>query len=294
VSPVFIPARLDDNPHLDRDAYRSTLMHLPETTRRQLLEGDWGAFEGMAFPDWDPAVHVVAAFTPPSGWERFESFDHGTTNPSCLLGFAADYDGNLFVFDSYYAPGLPSVHARAIRARRAVWYPEGAWPVCYADPEMWATKGETKWGTPASDITDYEELGIGGFVRANNIRSAGRTRVAELLRPRRDRFFPRWHPRHVERGAPQLFIADCCVELIEQVAAAPLLPLDSGRPQAGEIIDPTWESQHGHAVAALRYGCMSRPDASPEPPPVDDPRARIHQRQIDADQEPPPLSRFET
>jgi hypothetical protein len=35
---------------------------------------------------------------------------------------------------------------------------------------MWAVKGETKLGDPASDITEYQELGIDGFVKANNRR----------------------------------------------------------------------------------------------------------------------------
>lgn len=37
----FIPARLDDNPHLDRDAYRASLAGLDDVTRAQLERGDW-------------------------------------------------------------------------------------------------------------------------------------------------------------------------------------------------------------------------------------------------------------
>jgi hypothetical protein len=56
---------------------------------------------------------------------------------------------------------------------------------------------------------------------------------------------------------------------------APLLPIESGRTDAIEIVDPRWESQHGHAVAALRYGPMSRPGATEEAEPEsEDPRAR--------------------
>ena len=38
---VFIPARLDDNPHLDQEGYRRSLERLDPVTRAQLLEGDW-------------------------------------------------------------------------------------------------------------------------------------------------------------------------------------------------------------------------------------------------------------
>jgi len=47
----FIEARLDDNPYIDPD-YRETLENLPEMRRRQLLEGDWTAFEGQFFGEW--------------------------------------------------------------------------------------------------------------------------------------------------------------------------------------------------------------------------------------------------
>jgi hypothetical protein len=39
----FIPARIEDNPHLDRSAYMESLAALDPLTRAQLLEGDWNA-----------------------------------------------------------------------------------------------------------------------------------------------------------------------------------------------------------------------------------------------------------
>jgi predicted phage terminase large subunit-like protein len=38
---VFIPARFEDNPHLDRDAYRNSLAQLPWFMREALAEGRW-------------------------------------------------------------------------------------------------------------------------------------------------------------------------------------------------------------------------------------------------------------
>lgn len=38
---VFIPAKLDDNPHINRDEYRENLQNLDHITRKQLLLGDW-------------------------------------------------------------------------------------------------------------------------------------------------------------------------------------------------------------------------------------------------------------
>lgn len=44
----YVHARLDDNPYID-PAYRQTLEEMPPLRRRQLLEGDWLAFEGQFF-----------------------------------------------------------------------------------------------------------------------------------------------------------------------------------------------------------------------------------------------------
>lgn len=40
---AFVPARLKDNPHLDRKEYEKSLAKLDPITRAQLLEGDWTA-----------------------------------------------------------------------------------------------------------------------------------------------------------------------------------------------------------------------------------------------------------
>jgi predicted phage terminase large subunit-like protein len=40
---TFIPAKLDDNPSLDRDSYLRNLNLLPPVVRAQLRDGDWGA-----------------------------------------------------------------------------------------------------------------------------------------------------------------------------------------------------------------------------------------------------------
>ena len=51
---IFIPARLEDNPHLDQEGYRESLNRLTPSTSAQLLEGDWQIRpEGAMFRrDW--------------------------------------------------------------------------------------------------------------------------------------------------------------------------------------------------------------------------------------------------
>lgn len=51
---IFIPAGLNDNPYLDREAYRESLAELDPVTRAQLETGDWEIREGgrMFQRDW--------------------------------------------------------------------------------------------------------------------------------------------------------------------------------------------------------------------------------------------------
>jgi hypothetical protein len=282
---IFIPAKVADNPGLDVEEYADSLSNLPDELRRQLLEGDWGAFEGAAFQLTDD--HIVEPFQIPSPWERFESMDHGISNPTAWLAHAVDYEGNVVTFDSHYLPALPSETAPIILKKRQIWNSS----VCWGDPASLATRTATvrKFGTPATIETEYADHGV-QIIPAKNDPRAGYARLRELLKRDPEHRFPDWHPRRGEAYAPRWFIAQkTCPELVEQVRSAPLAPIEHR--YAGEMVDPKWEGSYGHAVAAARYGLMSYPSASERPNPLpDDPRAAWWQQRIRKRQAPRPPS----
>ncbi len=57
---VFIPAKLEDNPHLDQESYDESLSHLDPVTRRQLRVGDWEIKEKGRMMDSDKFVMIDA------------------------------------------------------------------------------------------------------------------------------------------------------------------------------------------------------------------------------------------
>ena len=82
---------------------------------RSFILGEWGAFEGQAYAEFEEAIHVVEPFAVPEHWERFESMDHGAANPTAWHAWAADEDGNVVVFGEHYEAGqLVSHHARRV------------------------------------------------------------------------------------------------------------------------------------------------------------------------------------
>jgi hypothetical protein len=84
-------------------------------------------------------------------------------------------------------------------------------------------------------------------------------------------------------GAPRLYVVSTCKRLIEQFKSAPVA---ADGVDAGEVIDGKWESAHGHAIASARYGALSRPSPSEEPPaPLEDERAEALRRSYEAELE---------
>ena len=240
---------------------------------RSFILGEWGAFEGQAFPEFEDAIHVVRPFKIPAFWDRFESLDHGQNHPTAVHAWAADADGNLVVFGEYYSPGLVSKHSAAIHERRKGW----GTSTCWADPSVFASQGlATRFGAPASVATEYADHGI-ELARANNDRTAGYVRLCELLHLEAGRIPPRWASiRDGVEGAPRLYVFASCRELIRQLKSAPIA--EDGQ-EAGEAVDKHWESEHGHAVASARYGVLSRPSPAEEPERLpDDPAWTDEQR----------------
>lgn len=279
---VFIPAKMDDNPHLDVIGYRASLSKLGETLQRQLEDGDWDVAEGMAYQVGDP--HLVDEFRLEESFERFEACDYGLNGAPWAL-VAVDYDGNLIFKDLLYVRDLlPSQLAPLIVERRkASW---GFGHLAYADPSIWhRTGGLNRWGAPAMLADEFADNGV-PLLRANNDPRAGMIRLRELLRCDPEHPFPTWHPRRGEHGAPRVFfVRAATVELVKELQNAPLLPTD--RLDGGEKVDPEWESKQGHSAAMARYAVMTRPAPSKAPPGPgpSDPRVAALQEMFERERE---------
>lgn len=80
---AFVPARLEDNPHLDQESYDDALAELDETTREQLRRGDWRIrAQGNIYKHWTdgPTSHHVIT------WSQFEKVIAQRRIPSHWLG----------------------------------------------------------------------------------------------------------------------------------------------------------------------------------------------------------------
>jgi predicted phage terminase large subunit-like protein len=72
----FVPAKLEDNPHLDRESYEKNLDELDPVTRKQLREGDW---EVSAAGNYFPRHKFIVTETIPNRGRIVRYWDFAAT-----------------------------------------------------------------------------------------------------------------------------------------------------------------------------------------------------------------------
>lgn len=102
ISKKYIPATIWDNPYLIQDDnYLATLAALPETKRKQWLEGNWFVSEMSAFPEFDANAHVVAPFEIGRDWKRLKGQDWGFSSDGCVHWCAVKPNGQLVIYREF-------------------------------------------------------------------------------------------------------------------------------------------------------------------------------------------------
>jgi hypothetical protein len=120
---IFIPAKLDDNPHLCHDDhYRGMLLSQDEDTRAAWLEGRWDGSTGIFFKEFRPngphpgeaklypwARHVVPPVELPYWYHRWGSGDWGYKHSSVFhKACFNEQDGRIHVYDELATQGVGS------------------------------------------------------------------------------------------------------------------------------------------------------------------------------------------
>ena len=234
----FIPAKLADNPFLyNQGDYEAMLLSLPETQRRQLLEGSWDVAEGAAFAEFDRKYHVTDVFTIPDNWRKFRACDYGYSSYSAVLWFAVDpATEQLVVYREMYVSKYTAkdLAFAILDAERN----DGQISYGVLDSSCWHKRGDT--GPSLAE----QMISVGCRWRPAD-RSKG-SRVAG-----KNELHRRLQVDEISENAG-LVIFNNCVNLIAQL---PVIPLDKSN---SEDVDTKAED---HLYDALRYGIMTRPRA---------------------------------
>jgi hypothetical protein len=227
----FVEATLDDNPYIS-EQYRLDLEDLPEQRKRQLLYGDWDAFEGQMFSQLRPDKHRVRLEIPPSV-EWSGGLDWGFRSPGSLGLYAHLSDGHYhrkaeYKFRGKNADEVATEYFRLLKALgvKRVRYIAG-------DPAMWSKTGNGRGESIAETLI---RRGM-PLRRGDNDRFNGIMRVHEFL-------------RDDPGGQPYLTVDPGCVYWWRSLSALTSDPNDP------DDVDTT---QDDHAYDETRYWAMSRP-----------------------------------
>jgi hypothetical protein len=81
VNRAFVPARMQDNPHLDQASYISSLYQLDRVTREQMLKGDWSIQVIGRQRFYGPMIEQFTAKPGVTGELRLKKDEFGTETP---------------------------------------------------------------------------------------------------------------------------------------------------------------------------------------------------------------------
>ena len=152
----FIPATVDDNPHIDPE-YTRKLEENSGWRLRAYRYGDWEIAAGQYFSTWREAVHVIDPFPIPADWPLWAGFDYGFVHPTAIVLLTRDGDGHTYVVGEHVqARWLPARHVAALQAllQRLGRGLDELWPVV-AGSDVFARKGH---GPTIGE--QYAELGL--------------------------------------------------------------------------------------------------------------------------------------
>lgn len=228
------------NPFVNPE-YVDYLDGLKGALRKAWRDGDWDAFAGMAFPQWNRDKHVVEPFDIPDNWIKWRATDWGFAAPFCTLWLTKNPDTRrVYAYREFYASELTDkAQAQGIKDMTP---PNEKISIHYADPALWATKN--KDGVVYSTADEYRKYGV-PLTKADNDRISGKRKINNALADQPD-------------GLPGLQVFSTCPNLIEQLSGL------AGDPHNPEDVDTDAED---HAYDTLRYGYTNERRVEHKPPP---------------------------
>jgi len=219
-----------NNPSLKRDPqYIAQLQSLGnENLRRQWLDGDWDADDGLAFSEFSKKKHICDPFPIPHYWKKFRAADWGFSSRAACLWFAVDPRGTLYVYREYGA-----TNERPEKFAENILFRESEEDISYGvlDASAWDNRGAT---SPALTMIRAGCHWRPADNKTKGSRSHGKMLVHHYLAD------------DVNTAEPRLKIFSTCRELIKELSTLPLDPkntedVDTDAPDhcfvAGTLVD---------------------------------------------------------
>lgn len=250
----------ENRENLEDDFIRTLESTYKGQMRDRFLLGKWASYEGLVYPQWDAALHMLSKVQIQDYIEQlyrdrrvptfFEGYDHGLAVESCyLLGFA-DHKGNMFVVDGFYEKNVTvESMAKMIGECRMRWdYPLMDTKPVFADPAVFRRTPGNKKIVGETVANMFAEEGI-QMQRANNDIISGITKIQAFLSPQD----MHKHPFYGNYGAPFLYF-NRDLQFIDDEMTAYYWK----RNTEGEYEDKP-QDKKDHAMDTLKYMLTDKP-----------------------------------
>lgn len=255
---AFVPAFVQDNPALIKNdpGYLRRLEAQPnEALRKAYLLGDWDIYAGQFFTELRREVHLIKPFPIPHHWTLFGAYDFGFNHPASFGWFAADEDGNIYLYREFARAQL-RVDQFAAELKK---HPDTQkLTMIAAGHDCWAKKSVVKTGTPPTVAEGFTDAGI-ILSRAKTDRKQGANQLRNYLA---------WQNKTMNgqavNGKPRFFIFDSCPiawDALTRMEHDPNDPEDVLKVDAAEGDPLTGDDSYD----MVRYGLMSRPMLAERP-----------------------------
>lgn len=253
--------------------------------RTRFLMGEWGAFEGLIYPMYDPNIHMVGYRSMMDhlnellmmGWAPnwIESYDHGIASPSCYSIAFVDNDNNVHDLEGFYEKEQTIEQlTKRINDIRKKYAEYGFTPTSIlADPAVFRRASGDKKTVGVSTAGMFQDGGI-MMTRANNDIMGGIAKVQSYLsldRGHRNPYTGTFEAPRLYISAEQAWVDQEIVDYMWK------------RDTAGEFED-TPTDRNDHAMDRIKYMLTNRPRIAlfkPPKPPV--PPKFMRWRENDAD-----------
>lgn len=251
---AFIQALVDDNPALienDPDYVHKLESEPNEALRKAWRYGDWDIFAGQYFGEIRREIHFIEPFAIPAHWNRFGAYDFGYNHPAAFGWFAADSDGNVYLYREFVKSQL-RVDQFATELKR--FEDTKDLYMIAAGHDAWTKKNVINDRSPPTIAEEFAKHEL-FLTKAIIDRVQGASQLRNYLA---------WHNLASIRTKPRLFIFNTCpitFDCLTRMQHDPdniedVLKVDAseGDPLTGD-----------DAYDMIRYAMMSRPMLSDEP-----------------------------
>lgn len=168
---LLIEAKTPDFSDILPPDFLENLKTMPEKLYRRFVLNSWEEAEGLVYDEFIESEHVIESIEISRYWEKGLVLDHGFRNPTAVLFYAVDFDGNIIIYDEHYESEKPiSYHAGKIKERGI--------DSGIADPSIFS-KTQSRGDKIYSIADEYKDYGVSLIPAFKSVEQASIARVNE-------------------------------------------------------------------------------------------------------------------